>query len=310
MVARSTPAPSAYPARTPEDDTGDFVDPTPTAPGAVAAGLHGPTGPHITLPILLYHYIRVNPVPSDKVGWNLSVTPTNFAQQMAFLRFIGAHTLTLGDALDALRTGKALPPRSVILTFDDGYFDFASKAAPVMFQDGLKGTVFVVSGFLGRNGYMTRPQVRQVAAMGMVIGCHTVSHVALAGVPLSFAQQQIDIAHQQLQQLTGTPVTDFAYPYGSYDAAVEQLVKANGFADAVTTDAGAELYLSQPDAWPRYRVGGSDTLLSFAHKALFGMPLAGINHLVGAFLVSPQANPTPTPRAATAQVDADSRRYA
>jgi len=157
---------------------------------------------------------------------------------------------------------------------------------------------------------MTRAQVRQVAAMGMVVGCHTVSHVGLAGVPLAFAQQQIDIAHQQLQQLLGTPVPDFAYPYGSYDPAVEQLVKQDGFADAVTTDEGAELFLSQPYAWPRYRVGGSDTLVSFAHKALFGMPLESINHLVGGFLVSPQANPSQSARPATAQIDEDSRRDA
>jgi peptidoglycan/xylan/chitin deacetylase (PgdA/CDA1 family) len=319
VAARPLPSAHALPSSTAQDDVGTFVDPTPTpkaAAAAVAAGARGPGGPHIVLPILLYHYIRVNPVATDQVGWNLSVTPAHFAQQMAFLRFIGAHTLTLTDALDALRTGTALPPRSVILTFDDGYTNFATRATPVMVQDGLVGTVFVVSGFIGRNGYMTAAQVQQVAAEGMVIGCHTVSHVALASVPLSFAQQQIDVAHSQLEALLGTRITDFAYPYGSYDAAVEKLVQADGFSDAVTTDSGATLYLSQPYAWPRYRVGGSDTVESFAHKALFGMPLNTINQLLARFLASPAASgatpsPSPTPsHAATAQVAAtDSRRY-
>jgi peptidoglycan/xylan/chitin deacetylase (PgdA/CDA1 family) len=313
VAQRPTPLSSAFAWATPEDDTGAFVDPTPTAPSVVAAGIHGPSGPSITLPILLYHYIRVNPVPTDKVGWNLSVTPSNFARQMAFLHFIGAHTVSLTDALDALRTGKPLPPRSVVLTFDDGYFDFASRAAPVMFRDGLTGTVFVVSGFIGRNGYMTADQVRQVVSMGMTVGCHTVSHVALATVPLPYAKQQIDIAHSQLQALIGRPVTDFAYPYGSYDPAVENLVQADGFSDAVTTDVGSTLYLSRPYAWPRYRVGGSDTLQSFAHKALFGMPLGTIDTLLARFLASPAASATPSPsptaRPATALVGEDSRRY-
>lgn len=315
-----SPSPSSAPfSRTPGDDVGVFIDPTPTAtpapPSAVAAGVHGPVAAHIVLPILLYHYIRVNPVATDKVGWNLSVTPAHFAQQMAFLRFIGAHTLTLSDALDSLRTGKALPPRSVILTFDDGYTDFATQATPTMVHNGLIGTVFVVSGFMGRNGYMTADQVREVAAQGMVIGCHTVSHLALASLPLPLAQQQIDVAHSQLEALLGSKITDFAYPYGSYDAAVAKLVQADGFSDAVTTDPGATLYLSQAYVWPRYRVGGSDTVQSFADKALIGTPLPTINGLVAKFLASPaasEATPSPVPSPSgppVAQASQDTRRY-
>lgn len=320
VAVRATPSASAQPTYTPEDDTGTFAVPTPTAPTelgnavAVTAGLRGP---HILLPILLYHYIRVNPVATDKVGWNLSVTPQHFAQQMAFLHYIGAHTLTLSDALTALRTGKPLPPRSVILTFDDGYFNFASQATPVMVRNGLVGTVFVVSGFLGRNGYMTPEQVQQVADEGMTIGCHTVSHLALASIPLSLAQQQIDVAHKALEALIGRKITDFAYPYGSYDAAVEKLVQADGFSDAVTTDWGSELYLSQPYAWPRYRIGGGDTLQSFADKALYGTPASSINTLLAHFMASPASKPTPTPSSssspsgtvAIASLGEDSRRY-
>ncbi len=282
---------------TPEDDIGPFVDPTstPTPSTQLAAGpaATGPRGPHILLPILLYHYIRVNPVASDTVGFNLSVTPQHFAQQMAFLHFVGAHTVTLSDALAALHSGHALPPRSVILTFDDGYMNFATRATPVLVQDGLVGTVFVVSGFLGKNGYMTADQVRQVDAAGMVVGVHTVNHVALAGVPLSYAKTQIEVSHQQLEALVGHHISDFAYPYGSYDAAVEKLVQADGFSDAVTTDSGAELYASDPYAWPRYRVGGTDALQSFAHKALFGMPVAEINRLLAQFAASPYASGSP-----------------
>ena len=318
-TARATVPTPRVALHTPEDDIGGFVDPTPTAPSELSGGIAvtaGLRGPHITLPILLYHYIRFNPVASDRVGFNLSVTPPNFAQQMAFLHFIGAHTVTLSDAVEALRTGHSLPPRSLILTFDDGYTNFATRATPVMVQDGLTGTVFVVSGFINRNGYMTADQVKSVVAQGMVVGVHTVSHVALASVPLSYAKTQIDVAHQQLEELIGRRITDFAYPYGSYDVAVEKLVAADGFSDAVTTDVGSTLYLSEPYAWPRYRVGGTDTLQSFAHKALFGMPLAQIDRLLAEFHAapsataapSPSATPTPTPRPLADSAE-DSRRY-
>jgi peptidoglycan/xylan/chitin deacetylase (PgdA/CDA1 family) len=313
----SLPAPAA--SETPEDDIGAFVDPTPPATPAAAEAAQRPTppvGPSITIPVLLYHYVRVNPVASDQVGFELSVTPPNFAAQMAFLQWAGVHTVSLGDVLQALRTHRPLPPRSVVLTFDDGYADFARVAAPVMQHDGLHGTVFVVSGFVGRNGYMNATQVREVEEMGMVIGCHTVNHVDLAAAPLSVARTQIDVAHQQLRALTGQPVLDFAYPYGGFNAAVEGLVAADGFRDAVTTEPGAVLSLAQPFAWPRYRVGGHDTLLSFAHKALFGMSGPRVDALVHSYLASPAAalatRALPTPPGATAMGDPqgeDSRRY-
>jgi peptidoglycan/xylan/chitin deacetylase (PgdA/CDA1 family) len=277
---------------TPEDDVST---PTPTAPAQVAAQVQpGPQGAHLSVPILLYHYVRFNPVASDQVGFELSVTPPNFALQMGFLRWIGAHTLSLADLRNALASGRPLPPRSVVLTFDDGYTNFATVAAPVMHHDGLMGTVFVVSGFIGRNGYMNAAQVLQAQAMGMVIGCHTVNHVDLAAVPLAIARTQIDVAHQALDALTGHDVRDFAYPYGGFNGAVEKLVQADGFADAVTTEWGATELQSQAMAWPRMRIGGHDSIWSFAGKALAGMPAAQVNALVRAYLASPASSSSGT----------------
>jgi peptidoglycan/xylan/chitin deacetylase (PgdA/CDA1 family) len=273
-------------------DADGFVDPTPTPtptqPPQLAAHpvtvTPGPQGAHLLLPILLYHYIRFNPVATDQVGFELSVTPPNFAQQMAFLRFVGAHTVTLAAAMQALQTGQPLPPRSVILTFDDGYMNFATKATPVLVANGQVATVFVVSGFINRNGYMTADQVKQVDRLGMVVGAHTVNHVDLSHMPAAIAKEQIDVSHAALDALLGHDVLDFAYPYGGFNAGVEQLVQQSGFRDAVTTQGGDELSPAHPYAWPRFHVGGSDTLLSFAHSALYGEPVAEINALVGRFL--------------------------
>jgi peptidoglycan/xylan/chitin deacetylase (PgdA/CDA1 family) len=308
------PAPPVTP--TPEDDVGGFVDPTAPSHSDPVEAAQLPRGGAVVIPVLLYHYVRVNPVATDQVGFELSVTPPNFAQQMGFLQSVHAHTLSLADVSAALQSGKPLPPRSVVLTFDDGYADFARVAAPVMQYDGLHGTVFVVSGFVGRNGYMNATQVRQVQEMGMVIGVHTVNHVDLSHVPPPIAATQISVSHRELDALTGRHLLDFAYPYGGFDPAVERLVLADGFRDAVTTQGGATLAWSQRSAWPRYHVGGSDTLFSFAHKALYGMPTQRIDAMVHAFLDSPSAalalRALPAKPAATAlgdPVGEDSRRY-
>jgi len=179
----------------------------------------------VTVPILYYHYIRVNPNARDQAGFKLSVTPGNFTQQMALLRDEGAHTITMDTLMAALQGGLPLPSRSVVLTFDDGHDDFATQAAAVLIADGLTATSFVVPGFLGRNSYMTTNQVQAVAAEGFTIGAHTMHHVDLVAQPASIANLEIMESRQVLRQLTGQPVLDFAYPYGALDGAVQSMVR-------------------------------------------------------------------------------------
>jgi peptidoglycan/xylan/chitin deacetylase (PgdA/CDA1 family) len=245
----------------------------------------------------MYHYIRINPVATDKVGFGLSVTPDNFAAQMAYLHSVGAHTVTLAQVMSSLNGGRALPPHSVVLTFDDGHDDFATEATPIMKRYGFVGTDFVVPGFLGHASYMTQAQVREVDAEGMVIGAHTVHHVALATVSLPIAQAEIVGSKQLLQQLLGHQVVDFAYPYGSYDAAVGNLVRAAGFRDAVTTYAGDVQYAARPFVLDRIRVSGGEGLASFAAEALLPPPPRGWTAPTAAQLLGSSATAVPTPLA-------------
>jgi peptidoglycan/xylan/chitin deacetylase (PgdA/CDA1 family) len=314
--ARATPpSTGAWSAST--GDMGGAPEPSapselpPSAPAQPAVALARPNGSGIAVPILTYHWIRTNPVPSDQLGFHLSVTPQHFAEQMAFLHFAGVHPITLGDAMSALQAGKPLPPRPVILTFDDGYGDFASRATPVLQQYGFVATDFVVSGFINRPAYMTLDQIHQVEAAGMVVGCHTVNHLDLARVPAAVAQAQITVSHQQLEHLLGHKVLDFAYPYGAYDAQVEKMVLADGFRDAVTTTGGTWLQVGTRGAWPRLAVDGGDDLAAFAAKALAGTPAATVHQLLQGFAAhQAQSAPAPTPsvRVATDEDGTDLRR--
>ncbi len=226
------------------------------------------SGPRLVVPILMYHYIRVNPVAHDRLGASLSVTPRDFAAQMALLHHAGVTTVTLDDVVTALGGGRPLPPRAVVLTFDDGYRDFSTAAVPVLRSYGYRATVFVVSGFLGRPGYMTAADVVAAAAAGMTIGAHTVHHVQLAHIPASIARVEIEASRQQLEQLSGQPVNDFAYPYGDTSRAVQAMVAAAGFHDAVTTAAGASEVPRQQLTLSRVRIEGGDSLATVTTRVL------------------------------------------
>jgi peptidoglycan/xylan/chitin deacetylase (PgdA/CDA1 family) len=229
----------------------------------------------VSVPILLYHYVRTNPVASDREGFRLSVTPASFARQMALLHAAGAHAVSLAEVMRALAGGPPLPPRSLVLTFDDGHDDFAYRAVPVLQENGLTATSFVVPGFLGKSSYMTVDQLHAVVAAGMTIGAHTMHHVDLAAVSPSVAADEITRSRSTLQQMTGQPVADFAYPYGFFTSRVVAMVASAGFADAATTEPGTRQYASQRFLLRRNEVSGYDTLSSFAQKAGLPPPPSG-----------------------------------
>ncbi|MDQ6856218.1 MAG: polysaccharide deacetylase family protein [Candidatus Dormibacteraeota bacterium] len=231
-----------------------------------------PLGPHAIVPILYYHYIRnIQPTAQNLLSFQLSIPPALFAQQMALLHVEGAHPITLSTLMDALAGKRDLPTRPVVLTFDDGYADFATAVQPVMSRYGFVATDFVVSGFINRPRYMTAGQIQLMESRGMVIGAHTVHHVDLATVPVATARDEVLNSKSALERLLRHPVLDFAYPYGGFNSAVAQLVQEAGFREAVTTIGGDQQTLAGRFALHRTGIGGAPSLATFAAAA--GVPL-------------------------------------
>ena len=229
----------------------------------------------ISVPILYYHYIRVNPNPRDRLGFELSVTPRHFQAQMDWLKAEGGHPETLAQVMTALQSGTALPARSVVLTFDDGHDDFATQVVPVLLREHFVATSFVVPGFLGSPTYMSPAQVRAVAADGMVIGAHTMHHVDLTKVSAAVARSEIRFSKALLEQLIGQPVLDFAYPYGSWNPSIAAMVAQAGFRDAAATRWGTMQCLSNRFQLHRSEVLGSSDLATFA--SLAGVPIPPVS---------------------------------
>jgi peptidoglycan/xylan/chitin deacetylase (PgdA/CDA1 family) len=247
-----------------EADTGagpkqEIVEPPPG--DAIPAG-------HV--PILMYHYIRVNPNPRDAVGRNLSVSPDHFALQMQFAHDHGFKTITLEQLYTAVATGKKLDRRTMVLTFDDGYEDFYTTAWPVLKQYGFTATSYVVGNFVGRQGYMTWDQVDELDRAGIEIGAHSLTHPDLTRQTPAALDAQVAGSKAILEQHLGHPVYEFCYPSGRFNSAVLADVHKAGYHDATTTVPG--VFESMPTAyfWPRVRIEGIDTVASFSQKLASG----------------------------------------
>lgn len=220
----------------------------------------------VTVPILMYHHIAEAEATADAVRRDLSVSPANFAAQMAYLAKHGYHTIPLSDLLAHLQTGAPLPARPVILTFDDGYGDNYTHAFPLLRQYGFRGTFFIITDFLDKKGYLTWGQVKEMHEAGMEIGSHTLDHPDLTRLPSQQALRQLRESRLLLEARLGKPVQFLAYPSGKYNQTVIGLAQEAGYRAAVATTYGDTHTIGQVFRLARIRIRGSDNLKTFAEK--------------------------------------------
>lgn len=219
-----------------------------------------------TVPILMYHYISTPPVATDKLRVNLSVPPDMFEAQMKLLVENGFTTITLFDLYEHLATGKALPEKPIVLTFDDGYRDNYEQAFRILKAHNLVGTFFVLTAPADANdpAYLTWPMIKEMSDAGMDIQLHAKDHVDLRHRSYDYLVWEIIGGRQSIEGHTGKPVVFMAYPSGKYDDNVLNFLKNNNFWAAVTVHNGRQHTLDNPLLWSRLRVAGKASLESFA----------------------------------------------
>jgi peptidoglycan/xylan/chitin deacetylase (PgdA/CDA1 family) len=168
-------------------------------------------------PILNYHSVGVS---ADE----FAVSDEQFAQQLDWLVAHGIRTVPL----------HALAAGAVALTFDDGKDDALSHALPALQKRGMVGAFFVVTGLVGKPGYLDWDGVRALDRAGMEVGSHTVSHARLADLPDSDVLRELVESRRELERQLGHPVDLLAYPYNSVRARVREAAEKAGYRIAVS----------------------------------------------------------------------------
>ena len=186
-----------------------------------------------TPPVLMYHSISPSVLPDPH---RVRVHPVRLEEHLRLIRRLGLRGVSVAELLRAGETGRAA--RLIGLTFDDGYADFAEYAAPLLARYGMTASVYVLPGLLGgenewddgpRLRLMDADQVRAVAVAGHEVGSHTFTHMRLPGADAGSLTAEIADSRRVLQDLLKRPVPGFCYPYGSFDAAAVDAVRAAGY---------------------------------------------------------------------------------
>ena len=189
-----------------------------------------------SVPILMYHAVSEHPRAATR---RLSVTPRSLEEQLAFLVDHGFTGLTFADLGDAFRTGRALPKRPVVLTFDDGYADFVREAWPILRRYEFPATVFVTTGWIADAGQHAagRPldrmldwaQIRELAMANIEIGAHSHSHPQLDQLDDASLCRELGDSRALLEEGIGAPVRTLAYPFGYSSNRVRLAARASGY---------------------------------------------------------------------------------
>ncbi|MEU3567852.1 polysaccharide deacetylase family protein [Kitasatospora sp. NPDC036755] len=201
----------------------------------------------------------------------ITVDPARFRRQLRWLSARGLRGVSVGALMRSHREGRAAG--LVGLSFDDGYRDFVEEAMPALAEHGFTATVYVVADRLGgyndwdrqgpRKPLMTARQVREAAAAGVEIGSHGLTHRRLAGVGARDLAAQVADSRRLLEDVTGSPVDGFCYPYGSFDDAAVEAVAEAGYDYGCAVSPGAH---SGVFALPRCYVGDRDGPLHLTAK--------------------------------------------
>jgi peptidoglycan/xylan/chitin deacetylase (PgdA/CDA1 family)/GT2 family glycosyltransferase len=248
-----------------------FAEP---APPRIEEASPGPLPPEVRtwrLPILLYH--RIAPEGSEATA-RYRITPEAFAEQLRYLRDSGYHTPRVADWLRAQEAKEPLPGRAVLITFDDGYHDFAEHAWPLLREHGFSALVFLVAEAVGgTNGWdeaygeplplLGWDEIRRLQTRGIQFGSHAASHRPLTALSPAEAVRELARSRALLTRGLSAPPEAVAYPHGATDAVVQHLAGACGYLCGLTYQPVRSGFDDPPLALPRLEVRGDASFADF-----------------------------------------------
>lgn len=258
--------------------------PTPVAPAAKSGippvSLEPPSyAGYEPLPILCYHHV------DPKMKNDIAITPAVFEAQLQKIKSLGYHTIDCRQLAAYHAQGTKLPTKPVMITFDDGWLNQYTYAAPLLEKYGMSATFFVYPKMIGGgNAFMKRSHVKSLAKRGFDIESHTWGHVSLVRKPDFDAtkwgymvQPQFTKTNDWIESAVGTVPVALAYPYGFYDTTAAGLLKKAGYTLGFTVDEGVA------DARPwdslglkRFVIYSGESIAQFERR-LTSTPIAAID---------------------------------
>jgi peptidoglycan/xylan/chitin deacetylase (PgdA/CDA1 family) len=235
-----------------------------------------------TIPILMYHSVSGIEEQSRHPYYRTDTDPSIFAEQMTFLHDLGYRVISLGDAAARIEARRRIEDHAVVITFDDGYQDFYTRAFPILNRFGYSATMFLPTSHIGEANQsfagstcLSWNQVRELNRFGIEFGSHTVTHPQLRTLQPDDIQKEVHNSKQTIEDKLGSPVKSFSYPYAfpetdrTFRNALRQMLSEAGYQAGVSTIIGKAGFASDRLFMERLPVNSCDD------RRLLGAKLEG-----------------------------------
>jgi peptidoglycan/xylan/chitin deacetylase (PgdA/CDA1 family) len=197
----------------------------------------------VLVPIILYHRIAISPTDGVNYKSPYYVKPEVFDEEMKLLHDWGYTTITTELLIKSINEGADLPPRPIVITFDDGHMNNYTAAFPIMQKYGFTGVLYIVGNYIGAQDYMNAGQINEMAAAGWEVGSHSMSHAYLTSLEPDRQRFEVVESRKLLEETLGVPVLTIAYPFGVSNASVIDYAHFAGYIGGMglgfTHDQGA-----------------------------------------------------------------------
>jgi len=200
------------------------------------------------VPILFYH--KVNYPPREVKIKGLYVTPFSFHWQMKYLKWRGYTSLSLDELYEGLQGKGKLPPKPIIITFDDGYRDNYLYAFPILKRFGFKATIFIITRDVGghsgwedseetlEESLLSWEEIEEMHRQGMDFQAHTHSHVNLNKLDDERIAAELKTSKTILEERLHKKVNFLCYPNGVFDERIKEITQKCGYWGGITTKRG------------------------------------------------------------------------
>jgi len=206
------------------------------------------------VPILAYHHIDTE-IHKDSP----TVLVENFQMQMKYIHDRGYNVITVDELINAINKDIKLPRNSVVITIDDGYKDNYTHAYPVFKKHNLPAAIFIITRWMGKEGYLNWDNILEMSENNITFGAHTRSHAYLPEIKDKQLYDEIFGSKLDIETRLKKEAKYFCYAIGGFSDKIIQTVRAAGYKGAFTTNRGKGRFNKNIFALKRVKMTNSDT---------------------------------------------------
>jgi len=190
------------------------------------------------------------------------VSKEQFEKQLDIVSQKGFKGHSVTESIAALSSANQEQP-IVCFTFDDGCASDLEVAAPLLAKNGFNATFYVTVDHLGKDGYLTKAELRELSDLGFEIGSHSMTHRHLSDLDEEQIRGELLNSKQALEEIVGKPVDHFSCPGGRVNTAVTQAALEAGYKTVATSRLGTNSAQSNHLALARVAIKRDMNLKTF-----------------------------------------------